>query len=510
ALAGSAVAGKDGDPVLLTQQGFIPALTAAELTRLKPANVVVLGGSAAVSDAVVSDLAHFASHVSRQSGTDRFATAAAVAAANYPTTVSTVYVATGVNFPDALVGGALAASQGAPLLLVQASGVGAATVTELAALHPKTVIVLGGSAAVPDSLLSQLGTPTAEALAYTVPTGNASSHASKGTAPVQLLSLTIPNSITTAATAATSAPVVNSFTWNLTTSPALLLSDGSNDYIYGPEGLPIEQISTSGTVLWLFHDQLGSTRVLTDSTGAVVGTASYSAYGTATTTGVTTALGYAGQYSDAESGLIYLRARYYDPATSQFMNVDPIVAQTAAPYSYVNDNPINEADPSGECGLFSCIQHFYERHKAVIIDGVDFASDALALASLLTPAGVAARAVTVVSALAGAASLLTSCDGSLTSTDCYAAIGGIALAALDLRLPEGTTREVSVKLGGLLLEDVSEVKDLVVELTHSAHSGAGTPANSSVGTQEDASGNASLLGNTSGISLQGGSPCALQ
>ncbi len=44
---------------------------------------------------------------------------------------------------------------------------------------------------------------------------------------------------------------------------------------------------------------------------------------------------------DAESGLIYLRARYYDPSTGQFISRDPAVASTREPYAYVGDNPLN-------------------------------------------------------------------------------------------------------------------------------------------------------------------------
>jgi len=58
---------------------------------------------------------------------------------------------------------------------------------------------------------------------------------------------------------------------------------------------------------------------------------------------------YAGQYTDAESGLVYMRARYYDPATAQFLTVDPLVNVTHTPYSYVNDSPLDGADPSGDC-----------------------------------------------------------------------------------------------------------------------------------------------------------------
>jgi RHS repeat-associated protein len=52
-----------------------------------------------------------------------------------------------------------------------------------------------------------------------------------------------------------------------------------------------------------------------------------------------------GQYTDTESGLQYLRARYYDPTTSAFLTRDPIEAQTQNPYGYVNGNPLNLTDP---------------------------------------------------------------------------------------------------------------------------------------------------------------------
>jgi hypothetical protein len=45
---------------------------------------------------------------------------------------------------------------------------------------------------------------------------------------------------------------------------------------------------------------------------------------------------------------VYLRARYYDPLTAQFLNVDPAVALTLTPYSYAHDNPISGSDNTGE------------------------------------------------------------------------------------------------------------------------------------------------------------------
>jgi RHS repeat-associated protein len=110
-----------------------------------------------------------------------------------------------------------------------------------------------------------------------------------------------------------------------------------------------EQINnTSGTVTYLHHDQQGSTRLLTGSTGTVTGKCSYSAYGTPTCEGTaTTPLGWDGQYTSSDTGLVYLRNRVYDPATAQFLTVDPAESITQAPYNYAEDNPINEEDRSG-------------------------------------------------------------------------------------------------------------------------------------------------------------------
>ncbi len=144
----------------------------------------------------------------------------------------------------------------------------------------------------------------------------------------------------------------NYLVWDMTEPLPLLLSDGANSYIYGPGGLPVEQINnTTGTVTYLHHDQAGSTRLLTGSTGTVTGKCSYAAYGTPTCEGTaTTPLGYEAQYTSTDTGLIYLRHRVYDPATAQFLSVDPLEIYTGEPYSYGGDNPLNYGDPRGLAG----------------------------------------------------------------------------------------------------------------------------------------------------------------
>jgi RHS repeat-associated protein len=69
---------------------------------------------------------------------------------------------------------------------------------------------------------------------------------------------------------------------------------------------------------------------------------------------VATPLQFTGQYADVESGLLYLRARHYDPATAQFITVDPALELTRSPYGYLGGNPLSGADPTGLCS-FWCV-----------------------------------------------------------------------------------------------------------------------------------------------------------
>lgn len=158
ALAGSALAGFEGAPVLLTQKGAVPATVAAELDRLGATRVVVLGGPASVSEAVVAALADGGARhrdVERIGGADRFAVAAGVAAL-FPAHAESVYLASGAVFPDALSGSAAAIASGSPVLLVGADTVPGAVSAQLERLRPYRIAVLGGPSTVSDGLLPGL------------------------------------------------------------------------------------------------------------------------------------------------------------------------------------------------------------------------------------------------------------------------------------------------------------------------------------------------------------------
>ncbi|MFQ6172318.1 PQQ-dependent sugar dehydrogenase [Oryzobacter sp. R7] len=158
ALAGGAAAGRLGMPVLLTARTSLPASSRAELDRLNPQRIVVVGGTGVVDASVLAALQPYASsgQVTRVAGSDRYATAAAVSRRWYSPGVSSVFVATGADFADALAGTPAAALRDAPLLLVTRDGIPPATAAELQRLDPRAVHVLGGTGAVSSAVASAL------------------------------------------------------------------------------------------------------------------------------------------------------------------------------------------------------------------------------------------------------------------------------------------------------------------------------------------------------------------
>jgi RHS repeat-associated protein len=211
--------------------------------------------------------------------------------------------------------------------------------------------------------------------------------------------------------------------WDTAEELPLLLSDGTNSYIYGPNNLPLEQISSGGTATYLHHDQAGSTRLLTGSAGTVTGKCTYSAYGTPTCEGATTTpLGYGGQYTSSDTGFIYLRNRTYDPATAQFLTVDPLNAISGEPYSYADDNPVNFGDPSG---LLLGIPGTPSVRE--IVEGISHVAGGVALGASVATVGCAAGAApTVVGEVVcgGVGVVALAAGGVATTADGYLAVTG--------------------------------------------------------------------------------------
>jgi putative cell wall-binding protein len=157
ALGGGAAASLAGGTMLLTTPTRLPSETAAALRRLKPSKVIVLGGTAAVSSAVLSQVKGVvgsAVPVTRVGGSDRFATAARLSAATMGS-AKEVFLANGLNYPDALAGGPVAPYFGGrPLLLTKKDCVPSSTLAEIKRLGATKVTALGGTGAVSDAALS--------------------------------------------------------------------------------------------------------------------------------------------------------------------------------------------------------------------------------------------------------------------------------------------------------------------------------------------------------------------
>ncbi|MGH3157683.1 MAG: RHS repeat-associated core domain-containing protein [Streptosporangiaceae bacterium] len=144
--------------------------------------------------------------------------------------------------------------------------------------------------------------------------------------------------------------VSQQYVWNSSPDVPELLMDSASAYIYTTGNAPAEQVNLStGTITYLFADSLGSVRGTVSSSGALTGTTSYDAWGNPQTAGgltATTPFGFVGGYTDPD-GLIYLINRYYNPATGQFISVDPDLVQTQAAYAYAGANPVANTDPAG-------------------------------------------------------------------------------------------------------------------------------------------------------------------
>lgn len=148
ALAGGPAAAALGGPVLLVQRDQVPTVVVDELRRLHPEQVLLLGGTSAVSDTATAQLRGESYSVERVAGAGRYDTAALVSQRVFPPGAPVVYVATGADYPDALAGAASAARSHAPVLLVARDSLPAATATELTRLSPQRIVLLGGPGAV--------------------------------------------------------------------------------------------------------------------------------------------------------------------------------------------------------------------------------------------------------------------------------------------------------------------------------------------------------------------------
>ncbi len=127
--------------------------------------------------------------------------------------------------------------------------------------------------------------------------------------------------------------------------PSVIEEDSSGStrrYIYGL-GLIADKTSSGGR--YYLTDGLGSTRYLTNTDGNTISAYSYDEFGILSDSDPSqTSFLYTGQQNDSETGLYYLRARYYDPEIGRFISKDLFLPNN---YLYANNNPSKMIDPSG-------------------------------------------------------------------------------------------------------------------------------------------------------------------
>jgi RHS repeat-associated protein len=144
------------------------------------------------------------------------------------------------------------------------------------------------------------------------------------------------------------------YTLDLNAGLPQVLANGTNTYLYGL-GRIAERQGTANE--YYLGDALNSVRQVANDGGTVPLARNYDPFGkTAQTIGTAqTDYGFTGEFTDA-SGLIYLRARYYESLTGRFTTRDRWggnnnTPQTLNRYIYSINNPINHTDPSGKCPI---------------------------------------------------------------------------------------------------------------------------------------------------------------
>ncbi|MBN8210733.1 SpoIID/LytB domain-containing protein [Bacillus sp. NTK071] len=159
ALTGSVLAKKHNAPLLLTTSNKLPSVVEAELDRLKPEKVYILGGPAAISEEVYKQLStkDYIAKIDRISGANRYETSVAVA--NEIGNSNQVFVTTGDGkSPDALSIAPYAASKQIPIILTATEKLSSATADYMTAANPVKTTIIGGENAVSNAVRDQLAT----------------------------------------------------------------------------------------------------------------------------------------------------------------------------------------------------------------------------------------------------------------------------------------------------------------------------------------------------------------
>ena len=158
ALVAAPLAAKLGAPIITTARSGLAPSVAAELRRLAPRRIVVIGGEVSVPPEVAEQAALAAgiasSTVERLGGQNRYEVSLAVARAVESSTTTSVVIASGTGFADALSVAASAAQRGEPILLAGPEGLSAGELEFIDGETTRAVTVVGGPMSIPSEAMS--------------------------------------------------------------------------------------------------------------------------------------------------------------------------------------------------------------------------------------------------------------------------------------------------------------------------------------------------------------------
>jgi RHS repeat-associated protein len=135
-------------------------------------------------------------------------------------------------------------------------------------------------------------------------------------------------------------------------------SQGATRHVYLGDRL-IAEVGSTG-VSYSHTDALGSPVARTNASAQVTSRTRYEPYG-ATAAGTNpTGIGFTGHVNDADTGLVYMQQRYYEPVAGRFLSVDPVTTSTKDGegfnrFAYANNNPYKYVDPDGRWGVAGAI-----------------------------------------------------------------------------------------------------------------------------------------------------------
>ena len=233
---------------------------------------------------------------------------------------------------------------------------------------------------------------------------------------------------------------------------------------------------STSSVTYVYTDPQGTPLAEADASGNITATFEYTPYGTFAPTGTSNpgpdpkGPGYTGHVNDPETNLVYMQARYYDPATGRFLSSDP-ESPTAGNtfnfgrYTYTNDNPIVGTDPTGK----QCAQCLYSPndsldHQANI--NVGASTKALAVTAAVAPLLPAAGFVGVTGVAVAADTIATGSVATAVAVNGEAVVASGAIvadgAAAANGLPSAFGPEALVVRGGAAANQTAEKIDAAI------------------------------------------------